>query len=154
MRRAFNDRGAAAYLTESCNAAAPTANRCSGLQSRRCTSNQRVGLIESGAFGRAFSRRAGAGRSGVGVGADGSAAGAWTCSSRGGAAAGWRGARSRASGRSAGSSFMMLTGGIEAAEGSEHFSGIGARVSVPAGTVVVVVTADVEAGAGVRQLAE
>jgi len=49
---------------------------------------------------------------------------------------------------------MMLTGGIEAAEGSEYFSGIGARVSVPAGTVVVVVTADVEAGAGVRQLAE
>lgn len=45
---------------------------------------------------------------------------------------------------------MMLTGGIEAEEGSVYCSGIGARVSAPVGTVAA--AGDV-AIAGVRQLA-
>ena len=50
---------------------------------------------------------------------------------------------------------MMLTGGIEAADGSVYFSGMGARVSEPVGAVAIVPEAagagTVALSAGVRQ---
>ena len=108
-------------------------------------------------MGRVFSRRAGACFSEA-EDVEGSAAGAGACSSRGDAVTGWRAefVRSLAgagadSGRPAGSSFMMLTGGIEAAEGSVYLSGMGARVSDPVGAFAGVAEAAGNAAVGVRQ---
>jgi hypothetical protein len=46
---------------------------------------------------------------------------------------------------------MMLTGGIEAAEGSVYFSGMGARVSDPVGVIADVAEVAGNAAVGVRQ---
>ena len=106
-------------------------------------------------MGRDFSLRAGACFSEAADGVEGSAAGA--CSSRGDAVTGWRDEFERSlagagadSGRPAGSSFMMLTGGIEADEGSVYFSGMGARVSEPVGAFVDAAEEAGNAAVGVR----
>ena len=100
-----------------------------------------LGVIESGALARLGSRRA------TGCSDEAVAAGA-VC---------WPAGRSfpgagAAAGRSAGSSSIMLTGGMEEAEGKVYFSGIGALVSLAGGVSAGAEGADAVVATGTRHM--
>ena len=109
-------------------------------------------MIDSGALGRVVSRRCCFGAAGGGGRAGGLLSGGGRPRPGGGAAGRTvLGERRGGAGR-AGSSFMMLTGGIEADDGKVYLSGIGARVSPPVGAIMPAAGAGA-AAPGARQLA-